>query len=365
MTTTLTPVPTEWMTEDQLKDFARELDAIRDEVMNSLGDRDRTYFYQVLQASRVLTWGGRGALTLSARLPLLFPLGVASLALGKILNNMEVGHNVLHGQWDWLQDEKISSKTWEWDFATPAKAWRKTHNAHHAWTNVVGKDNDVGYNDYVRVSRQQTFLPSHYINLLKSVGLALIFDLGIAFYDTEYEEMRAGKKSREAFLKDLKLTGKKWAGLVVKEYGSVGALAFLLGGKNTAAKALGGVLAANVIRNVWAHTIIFCGHFPEETVFFTEEEVKRESRGRWYLRQLLGSANISGGKVIDILSGHLSKQVEHHLFPKMPSHRLPEVSSRVKALATRYNLPYHEGPLPKQVASTWRALMKHSTPKAI
>jgi fatty acid desaturase len=49
----------------------------------------------------------------------LFPpawlLGTAGLSVAKILENMEIGHNVLHGQWDWMRDPKIHSTTWEWD----------------------------------------------------------------------------------------------------------------------------------------------------------------------------------------------------------------------------------------------------------
>src|SRR5205823_2460056 len=51
---------------------------------------------------------------------------------------------------------------------------------------------------------------------------------------------------------------------------------------------------ANVIRNVWAHAIIFCGHFPDQTYTFSQEEVEDETRAEWYLRQLVGAANIDG-----------------------------------------------------------------------
>ena len=36
-------------------------------------------------------------------------VGTTGLALAKILDNMEIGHNVLHGQWDWMRDPKIHS----------------------------------------------------------------------------------------------------------------------------------------------------------------------------------------------------------------------------------------------------------------
>ena len=68
---------------------------------------------------------------------------------------MEIGHNVLHGQWDWMRDPKIHSTTWEWDNASPAAQWKHAHNElHHNFTNVIGKDNDLGYG-IMRVDEDQ------------------------------------------------------------------------------------------------------------------------------------------------------------------------------------------------------------------
>jgi fatty acid desaturase len=59
---------------------------------------------------------------------------------------LEIGHNVLHGQWDWMNDPVIKSRAWDWDTASTAEAWRHSHNyIHHTYTNIVGKDRDLGY----------------------------------------------------------------------------------------------------------------------------------------------------------------------------------------------------------------------------
>ena len=100
------------------------------------------------------------------------------------------------------------------------------------------------------------------------------------------------------------------------------------------------------MRNVWAHSIIFCGHFPDQTYTFSEQEVAEESRGAWYVRQLLGSANIEGGRLFHFVSGNLGFQVEHHLFPDLPSSRYAQIAPRVRDICRRYNLPYNSGPLP-------------------
>ena len=101
---------------------------------------------------------------------------------------------------------------------------------------------------------------------------------------------------------------------------------------------------ANIVRNVWAHAIIFCGHFPDQTYTFSEEEVDDESRGGWYVRQLVGSANIEGSPLFHVASGNLGYQVEHHLFPDMPSTRYAEIAPQVKDVCERYGLPYNSGP---------------------
>ena len=98
------------------------------------------------------------------------------------------------------------------------------------------------------------------------------------------------------------------------------------------------------MRNVWAHSIIFCGHFPDQTYTFSEDEVADETRGAWYVRQLLGSANIDGSPLFHLLAGNLSFQVEHHLYPDMPSSRYSEIAPRVREICHRYGLPYNTGP---------------------
>ena len=101
---------------------------------------------------------------------------------------------------------------------------------------------------------------------------------------------------------------------------------------------------ANIVRNVWSYAIIFCGHFPDQTYTFSQEEVEDESRGGWYVRQLTGSANIEGGPLFHVASGNLGYQVEHHLFPDMPSTRYAEIAPQVKDVCERYGLPYNSGP---------------------
>jgi NADPH-dependent stearoyl-CoA 9-desaturase len=117
-------------------------------------------------------------------------------------------------------------------------------------------------------------------------------------------------------------------------------------------------------RNVWAFAVIFCGHFPRGARVYTEEEVQGESRGAWYARQANGSANLEGTRVFHVLTGHLSHQIEHHLFPDLPAARYPELAPRVRAICERYGQVYNTGRFGKQLASVIGRIFRHALPSA-
>ena len=347
------------LTDAQVAELGRELDAIRDDVLARRGTSDAAYIRRVIRWQRRLELGGR-ALLLNARHPAAFVAGTAMLTVAKIVENMEIGHNVLHGQWDWMRDPDIHSTTWEWDFVTPSRAWQNTHNdLHHRWTNVVGKDRDVGYN-VLRMDESEPWRPRHLLNPVINAGLAPIFEWGIALYDLELDRVHTGEKSREELMTDLRSVGVKAARQFAKDYVATPAVAEVLTGSGKAT--LAGTLLANGLRNIWAHAVIFCGHFPEGAETFSEEMVDGETRGDWYVRQMIGSANISGSKLMHFMTGNLSHQVEHHLFPDLPSSRYAEVAPRVREICARYGLPYTTGPLLRQVGSAWKKVFRLALP---
>ncbi|MGK7222220.1 fatty acid desaturase family protein [Kocuria flava] len=346
------------LTDAQIEELGRELDAVREQVVAARGAADAAYIRRVIAVQRSLELAGRATLLFARHRPA-WVAGTGMLTVAKILENMEIGHNVLHGQWDWMRDPDIHSTTWEWDFVTPAAAWQHTHNdLHHTWTNVVGKDRDVGYNIF-RVDRDQPWQWWNLGNPVYNMLLAPVFEWGIAIYDLELDEVRAGRKSRGELRQGLKALGRKFLRQSAKDYVATPAAAAVTG---SARQALAATLTANAARNVWAHAVIFCGHFPEGADTFTEEQIEGETRGDWYLRQMLGSANISGSRLMHLMTGNLSHQIEHHLFPDLPSNRYAEVAVRVREICARYGLPYTTGPLPKQVGSAWAKIFRLALP---
>ena len=354
MTATRNSVPD--LTPAELDALAAELDAIRAEVLAGLGADDAAYIRRVVEAQRRLEVAGRATLFAS-----LFPpawlAGTALLATAKILENMEIGHNVLHGQWDWLRDPAIHSTTWEWDHVTPADQWKHAHNhVHHTYTNIVGLDRDVGYG-LLRMTPDQPWAPRYLAQLLVNAGLALNFQWGVALYDAEIERGFAGEKGWREIGTQLAAVLRKGVRQTGKDY-----VAFPVLAGPACVPVLLANLGANTARNVWAHTVIFCGHFPGDVTFFEPGCLAGESRGAWYLRQLLGSANIDGPPLLHLLTGNLSHQIEHHLFPDLPSNRYAEIAPRVRALCERFGLPYNSASLPRQAARAWGRVARFSLP---
>ncbi|WBC05617.1 acyl-CoA desaturase [Micromonospora sp. WMMA1976] len=349
--------PIAHLSAEDIEIIGKELDAIRDRVLADRGERDARYIRKVVKTQRTLEMSSRAVLLFS-----LFPpawiVGTAGLTVAKILENMEIGHNVLHGQWDWMRDPKIHSTTWEWDHVSPADQWKQSHNElHHRYTNVVGKDNDLGYG-IMRVDEDQPWHPMHLGQPLWNLINAMFFEYGIAAYDMELgDHLKQRKLKDPKFRAKAKAVGRKIRRQVLKDY----VVHPLLSGPSFLST-LAATFTANLLRNVWSHSVIMCGHFPNGVETFEKTSIDGETRGEWYLRQMLGSANISGSRLLHIMTGNLSYQIEHHLFPDLPSNRYQEIAPQVRALFDRYGLHYTTGPLPKQVASAWWKVIRLSLP---
>ncbi|HEX3780778.1 MAG TPA: acyl-CoA desaturase [Pseudonocardiaceae bacterium] len=333
------------LTPEQFASLGRELDDLRRRVVEDLGTEDRDYIYNVVKVQRALEVGGRGLLYLGF-LPPAWLAGTAALSLSKILDNMEIGHNVMHGQYDWMRDPALNSKVFEWDNAAPAANWKHSHNyMHHTFTNILGKDRDIGYG-VLRMDAAQRWNPYYLGNPVYAFGLMLMFQWGVMLHDLEAERLLSGETTWADTAGARRRMWEKGVKQALKDYLLFPALTGPLFASTLAAN-----VTANVVRNIWAFSIIFCGHFPAGVASFTEEETADESRGQWYYRQMLGSANITGGSLFHILTGNLSHQIEHHLFPDIPARRYPRIAPEVRAICQKYGLPYNTGGLGRQLFS--------------
>jgi NADPH-dependent stearoyl-CoA 9-desaturase len=352
------PSQVEHLTAADVESIGLQLDSIRRSVLDSRGARDAAYIRRVIDLQRSLELAGRALLLASGYRPA-WLLGTACLAVAKSLDNMEIGHNVLHGQWDWMRDPKIHSTTWDWDHVSPPEQWKRAHNVqHHTYTNILGKDNDLGYG-IMRVDEDQPWRPRHLVQPFWNFVNACVFEYGIMTYDIEFGDHLRGRRGLTPELRSrigqaLRRVGKQ----VAKEY-----VAFPLLSGPQWRSTLTANLTANLLRNLWSHSVIMCGHFPEGVETFEQDALdERETRGEWYLRQMLGSANISGSKALHLMTGNLSHQIEHHLFPDLPSNRYYEIAPQVRRVFERHGLTYHAAPIHRQIASAWHKVFRLSLP---
>jgi fatty acid desaturase len=403
--------PLHRLTDEQIEQIGKEFEELHEQVKSDLGDRDAKYIRSMIAFQRRLALIGRAELIASRwRGPWI--IGAATLGMAKILENMEIGHNVMHGQWDWMNDPVINSRAWDWDTASTAEAWRHSHNfVHHTNTNIRGKDRDLGY-EIMRIDPSQKWYPFYLLQPIYNILLALQFEWGVALHDLDFDAIRSGEKDMKQVGKELKGIAGKARTQITKDYiawplisGLVmaaieaGVLAAKRADESRASglgrkarraarkaarrsgsdnllgqlierrsfrepfkRTLTANLVANLIRNVWSYAIIFCGHFPDQTYTFTEEETENETKGGWYVRQLLGAANIDGGPTFHVISGNLGYQVEHHLYPDMPSTRYGEIAPKVREICERYELPYNTGPFSQQLGMVQRTIVRLAFP---
>ena len=350
----------------ELERFGAELDALRARILASLGQRDARYIRRVVKAVRYTGLAGRGLLFLGA-LALAFDTpvlmwgawigGVLLLALSKILENMELGHNVIHGQYDWMRDPHLNGQSYEWDIAGTSDNWRRSHNfRHHTYTNVRGLDDDIGYG-LLRIFPEQRWRPYYLVQPLVAMGLALMFQWGVAIQELKVERWLRGRVPSRLMWRRFRPVARTWVRQLGKDYVVFPALAgpFFL-------PVLLGNLVANGLRNLWTFTVIFCGHFTANAETFPQQVVKNESRGHWYLRQLRGSSNLSGGRWLHVLTGNLSHQIEHHFFPDVPANRYAEMAVEVRRICVRYGQHYNTGSMVRQFGQVIWRILRHALP---
>lgn len=348
--------PDRKLTPAEIDAFGAELDALRARTVAKLGAEDAKYIRNIVRTVRYTEVTGR-ALLMAGIFPPAWILGTITLGVSKIIENMELGHNVMHAQYDWMNDPELNGQTYEWDTACTADHWRQTHNyEHHTYTNVMGKDHDIGYG-VLRLFPEQKWEPRFLANPIMALVLMTLFQHLLALQSLQLEKLLSGEKTFAQVKEESKPILRKMRKQIAKDYLLFPALAgpfFPI--------VLAGNMGANLIRNFWSSAIIFCGHFTQDAEVFPIESLENESRGHWYLRQLKGSSNLEGGKLMHVMSGNLSHQIEHHLFPDVPGRRYAEMSVEVREICKRYGQHYNSKPFLKQLGEVAGRILRHALP---
>jgi fatty acid desaturase len=215
-------------------------------------------------------------------------------------------------------------------------------------------DDDLGFG-VLRVTRDEKWRPEHLVQPLRNLLLAAIFEWGIALHGVHSERDRAADAGEVAEARAALV--QKICRQTAKDYVLIPALS-----RSRWRRTLAANVTANLLRNLWTYVVIFCGHFPDGADKFTADVLKNETRAEWYLRQMLGAANFKAGPLLAFSSGNLCYQIEHHLFPDLPSNRYAHIAVRVQELCDKYDLPYTSGSLVHQYFLTLRTIHKLALP---
>ena len=341
------------LSPEQLEEFGSELDAIRQRVIADLGQADADYIRGIVKAQRAFEGAGRALFYL----PPAWPLAVGALSVSKILDNMEIGHNVMHGQYDWMGDPGLNSRMYEWDTVCPSEQWKYSHNyIHHTYTNILGRDRDIGYG-ILRMDEDQPWKPYYLGNPLYALGLMTFFQWGVLLHDLEVENIVLGQAQLEGHQAppprhDPQDPQPDAEGLPVVP------------------RAERAAVPADAGRQRHGQPdpqhLDLQHHLLRPLPGRRGELLDRGDRGRDPRRLVLPAAARLGE--------HHRRQALPHPdreplvpdrappVPDIPARRYPEIAPEIEALCEKYDLDYNTGPLHKQLGSVAAKILKYAVP---
>lgn len=352
--------------EQQVEAFGRALDELRAEIEAELGAKDLEHISRLRRLSRRLEIVGRGLLHFSIE-PIGFGAGALSLGIHKSLELMEIGHTVLHGAYDSLSaDEELHAVKFSWKSPIDETSWRSSHNVrHHQYTGVVGRDPDIDFGP-LRLSPRLPYRLSHRLQPVTNVLTWFTFATTINIHSTGMVDIYVrGLSSKPNVLHDrkpetLRAAKRRFLSKLVRYYGMEFVFYPLLAGPFWWKVALGNLLS-DVGRDLCAGAIIYCGHVGTTDY---PEGAEASSRGHWYAMQVESARDVELPTLLSILCGGLDKQIEHHLFPRLPPNRLREIAPRVKELCQQHGVHHRSASWPETLLDVFRELRSMSRPLA-
>lgn len=280
--------------------------------------------------------------------------GIILGALHTLLEFSELGHNILHGSYDHLDEVgEFHSSCWKWDFVTDPSEWKTMHHQnHHPFTNIVGKDHDLGYTILRMMPGQNWYLH----NVMQPLVFASLL-LSPSYYFTLFSAVSAAHTQGQKIFR--KATFEKSLGLIKDHILESYIQPSLNLPFNKILPTLTGNYLVTVLGYAYTLHVLLLEHHADNTVVYQDD--REESKDDYYRRQILTTTNFKPNQVLDaylkkildeevkfanppdfeVFYGGLDTHLEHHLFPDLPCNRQREVREQVKAICARHGLTYN------------------------
>jgi linoleoyl-CoA desaturase len=354
---------------ERLKKFGEAIDVIRKRVEAQVGKEDVARLKKLDRFSRSMEVLGRVLLHVSFE-PISFLAGVTALWLHKQLQATEIGHTALHGAYDGLEGAAdYQQENFEWDLPIDEESWRAGHNIkHHQYTNVAGRDPDIHFG-HVRLTEHTPWAKHHRWQLWATLlvifpnfgwmmnghfsGLIdIYFGNGQKKDDLDFMPDRSRKSVIEAH----KRAFRKYLPYYAKNY-----LLFPLLAGPGFLKVLFGNWLAETMRDIYSAATIYCGHVGDDVKSYPEG-TKARGRGAWYAMQVEATHNFEVPRPISILCGGLDRQIEHHLFPKLPPERLRQIAPEIRKVCEAHSVKYQSASWPATLKKALKRVAKLQRP---
>jgi linoleoyl-CoA desaturase len=328
---------------ERLRRFGEALDAIKKEAEAKLGEEDVRRLRRLDLFSNAMALTGRALIHFSFE-PVGFLGGVLALWVHKQLQAIEIGHTVLHGAYDGLPGaEAWDSQRFVWDLPIEEAAWRRGHNIkHHQYTNIAGKDPDIHFGT-IRLTDETPWQPHHRFQL--PIALLVTFpNFGFVMnmHFTGLNDVYFGgdapdvlpDRSWRSIVDAHRQALRKYLPYYLENYVLYPALAgpFFW-------KVLLGNWLAETLRDIYSAATIYCGHVGEDTAAYPEG-TRARGRGQFYAMQVEATNDFEVPWPFSVLCGGLERQIEHHLFPRLPPQRLREIAPKVRAACEAHGVRY-------------------------
>jgi len=355
-------LPTFVSDRERIESFGRCLDELRRRVEAELGESDIAYMRRVRAASNRLEIGGRSLIHFSFE-PIAFSIGVAALWAHKLLETIEIGHTTLHGTYDRIPGaEGLSSSGFHWKAPIDEDAWRNAHNVqHHQYTNVAGRDPDVDFG-LLRLSDEVARKTAHALqplsNLVTWLGFTAAINAHVTGLIDVYTPDRKAHLLKDRSWRRIRSAHRAWLGKLLRYYGREYVFFPMLAGP-WFWKTLLGNLLSEVGKDLYAGATIYCGHVGAQDY---PPGTRAKNRAEWYVMQVEASRDFEVPALIALLCGGLERQIEHHLFPRLPPNRLREIAPRVRAICEEHGVTYRTGTWPATLGDVLRHLRRLSLP---